>query len=806
VNRLKPLDALLLATVAPLWAAWFAFLVWAAVAGRAPWEALGVDTPTDRARYPTVAYIGSHWAGGGGLAVGDTVLAVGDDDLRGVGQIGLDARLREAGARSFAVPITIERAGERRSLVLDLGLPWFELYPRAAMFRSVWNTLSGIAYGLTAILILVKGRGAPAARPLFLALILCSFPWGFWPVGPRLQTYVLAGLACVGFTLGVPFFLRAAQMLAGGPTPSGLRAWWPFLFSLAVLWGWSGVLFGTLSSEQGWLFQRAIGVAFVLSMFVVLTLGLRRADPQVRRRIKWVVYGFYLLYVPALVHDVLDVWIGGEATFTQWVALDALRMAQIFLPICILIAVVRFNLFDIDRLLSATASYTILAILVLAGALAVVPRVAAATGAFMGMDASAAQLLLSLVLAAVVVPAHRRLRPQIERVFFRERHAVERGVADLLEELSAGHAPEELFRLAGERLGALLRPDSCVLYVRARDAFAPAFVRGQAVPPAFDPRSPLIAALEGRSRPMVAERWAGGRDLTGLGPFDRAALETLGSAVVLPIHRGQPLVAFLCLGGKRSGDVYTTTDLALLGSVGHAVSRELLRFDDAELLRQARAMQEALRRYVPVPVAAELGEGGGLPATERDVAVLFADIRGYTTYAEGRRAEEIFTTTTRFTDAISRVVRDHGGTVAEFTGDGIMAVFGAPAALAQKERAAVEAGRDLIAVVGSLPLDGGRPLAIGVGIASGPVYAGDVRADDHLIWTVVGNAPNLAARLQALTRDLDAAIVIDAVTWRRAGYVAADFLRRERVAVRGRTAPEDVYLLPLAPAALSVRT
>lgn len=50
----------------------------------------------------------------------------------------------------------------------------------------------------------------------------------------------------------------------------------------------------------------------------------------------------------------------------------------------------------------------------------------------------------------------------------------------------------------------------------------------------------------------------------------------------------------------------------------------------------------------------------------------------------------------------------------------------------------------------------------------GGAYAGDVRADDHLIWTVVGNTPNLAARLQTLTRDFDAAMVVDAITWHRA--------------------------------------
>jgi class 3 adenylate cyclase len=100
----------------------------------------------------------------------------------------------------------------------------------------------------------------------------------------------------------------------------------------------------------------------------------------------------------------------------------------------------------------------------------------------------------------------------------------------------------------------------------------------------------------------------------------------------------------VCLGQKRSGDVYTSTDLALLAAVADKVSGELRRFDEAEIRRQAQARQDALRRYVPGAVAAQVVSGQELEAGEREMSVLFVDIRGYTTYSEGRTAAEIFST------------------------------------------------------------------------------------------------------------------------------------------------------------------
>jgi adenylate cyclase len=70
------------------------------------------------------------------------------------------------------------------------------------------------------------------------------------------------------------------------------------------------------------------------------------------------------------------------------------------------------------------------------------------------------------------------------------------------------------------------------------------------------------------------------------------------------------------------------------------------------------------------------------------VTVLFVDIRGYTGVSEAREAEEIFHAVNRYTETVSQVVRARGGTVVEFHGDGLLAVFGAPDAMAMKERAA----------------------------------------------------------------------------------------------------------------------
>jgi adenylate cyclase len=86
-------------------------------------------------------------------------------------------------------------------------------------------------------------------------------------------------------------------------------------------------------------------------------------------------------------------------------------------------------------------------------------------------------------------------------------------------------------------------------------------------------------------------------------------------------------------------------------------------------------------------------------------------------------------------------------------------------------------------------------LSVGVGIATGPSFVGNIQSSDRFIWTVIGNAVNLAARLQSLTRELGAAVAIDDTTFRRAAQSCTDFVHHPDLVIRGRSKPETVHAL-----------
>ena len=377
------------------------------------------------------------------------------------------------------------------------------------------------------------------------------------------------------------------------------------------------------------------------------------------------------------------------------------------------------------------------------------------------------------------------------------------GIEALLRELTAAGGPEDLLTLVGERLHALLSPRTCLIYAPLGEHFAPVFARGAEPLDAARPLAAgaaVIGALRARTAPLDLRRWPAARTLPG---DERAALERSRAALFLPVRRGGELAAVIGLGGKRSGDVYTTTDLALLAAVADKVAGELLRFDTADILRQERAMGEALRRYVPKPVAARLTRGQSIDGGECDVSVLFVDIRGYTTYSEQQAAGAVFSMVNRYIEAVSAVIQRRGGTVVEFLGDGVMAVFGAPEAMPDHARAAVQAACEVVGAVRRLTLGAaevGAPIEVGVGVASGRAFVGNIQTNDRFVYTAVGDVVNLASRIERLTRELHAAVAIDAHTHRSAGDSVARFRRHERVQIRGRAEPVDVYSLPLAPA------
>jgi class 3 adenylate cyclase len=546
-----------------------------------------------------------------------------------------------------------------------------------------------------------------------------------------------------------------------------------------------------MSPEAGRALATPAVLAYIAAIAGALTVNFRKSGPVGRRQIKWIVYSTYVGVVLVLISFTTSGI--GDLHPPLW-TIVLRTVAQVMFPVVVLIAALRFDLLDINRLFGATVSYNLAGVFVVGSGLFVTPRITNTLTSSMDLDPTVGRTVMAVVLGFVVILAERRLRPRVDRLFFKERFALEQAIKDLPEKFASIRRPDDLWALTGAELVANLRPESCVIFVSAGDSYVPVFTDGDTRPPAIPSGTPLVEWLSSLKSAVKIERKAA----AGAGAAGASVLTALGAQVAFPIHRGTGLEAFDFLGEKKSGDIYTSTDLTLLTSLGRTLSSHMLRFDEAELLERAQATQQRMRRYVPGAVAEAIAQGAELETGEREVSVLFVDIRGYTSFSDGREATDIFSTVNRYTETVSTIVNRRGGVVVEFNGDGMMAVFGAPRPLEHKESAAVLAARDLVAAVPAIQLGQtpNAPLSVGVGVATGIAYVGNIEAADRTIWSAIGSTTNLAARLQSLTREMNAAVLIDATTHARAGADATAFVEHANVPIRGRKNAETLFALP----------
>lgn len=206
-----------------------------------------------------------------------------------------------------------------------------------------------------------------------------------------------------------------------------------------------------------------------------------------------------------------------------------------------------------------------------------------------------------------------------------------------------------------------------------------------------------------------------------------------------------------------------TTFVVVAGSLALVVRRaRVLAFRGASAERQ----RANLARYFSPNVVDELArQDEPLGADERrDVAVLFCDIVGFTPLTDGMPPEKVLELLRGFHGRMEAEVFAHGGMLEKYIGDAMMAVFGAPRSSGRDASDALACARAMTRALADWNRErraaGQTPLRIGIGLHYGPAVTGSIGDERNMAFAVIGSTVNLASRLEALTRGLDAEIVI----------------------------------------------
>jgi len=187
-----------------------------------------------------------------------------------------------------------------------------------------------------------------------------------------------------------------------------------------------------------------------------------------------------------------------------------------------------------------------------------------------------------------------------------------------------------------------------------------------------------------------------------------------------------------------------------------------------------------------------------LHGLEREITVLFADLRGFTRLAEHKLPYDVVFFLNRYFEAVGGAIAEAGGIANQYTGDGVMALFGIEADPEAACRQALRAAGGMISrveeVSRSFGADLGVPLQLGIGIHTGPAVVGEMGYGETRYLTAVGDTVHVASRLEALTKEYQCELVVSEQVMVHAGVDAPGYPRHE-LTVRNREAPLRIVVV-----------
>jgi class 3 adenylate cyclase len=286
-------------------------------------------------------------------------------------------------------------------------------------------------------------------------------------------------------------------------------------------------------------------------------------------------------------------------------------------------------------------------------------------------------------------------------------------------------------------------------------------------------------------------------DATILQGMAAGALLAVGLAIIVARRLTRPVIALTGTAARvAGGDLTETLPVRSSDEIG-----QLTRAFNTmvEGLRQREIIRNAFGRYVSPEVAQavlESPEGLRLGGRKREVTVLMSDLRGYTRFAEHGDPAGVMAVLNEYLGRMADIVIEHGGTVNEFIGDAIFAIFGAPVEHpdhAERAAACALAMQCAMDTLNEVNVAQGRPrFEMGIGVNTGEAVVGNIGSEQRTKYAVVGAAVNLAARVESCT--VGGQILMTAATLRYLGTLA-DVAPPIHAELKGLDSPVTLYEL-----------
>ena len=572
MQRLALIDRILLAILLPICLVVFGLHIWSVVTRDLASNAIYAAPAAGPDAYPTVGgfYPESHEVGIE-FQRGDRLLRVGDYDLKGVGYARFDGLVLERISATRWVEIEFERDGVvavTKIRAIPYPMPWHRMPMMVSLF--------GVG-----LIVMLRGRDRRQARLVFagflsLTIILAQFRGGpSWVTELGLLIRYLG--APVAFAVGI-----AAMMTV--PEARGRPTRWGIALCLA-----SGIFSLLMRSSYHFEFPLSSSMAprgALLSdvAFIVSALF----APRWSRFPIGIPIACTLAAIPMIAGSIIPVIVPGSHLAAPLHAVGYFALALI--PIVLLSRIVTHRLFDVDRVLSAAATYTLLVTAAFGALLGLMPSIALGVSAATGISSGAAQIMASLALALALIPANRWLRPRVEMFFFPERENFALGIESLRGQLETCNTTTAVLAQLCSELNRLLRTTRASAYVRSGNVFYECFSNDvdaeerRASESLIDAETPSSALREITSAVVLK-----GARVTPFAPTYRRELTELGFHVLLPIKRSGELEGFLCLGDKGSGADYSEMELSLLTATADRASARLEQFVAAQLADEVEA-------------------------------------------------------------------------------------------------------------------------------------------------------------------------------------------------------------------------